>query len=1111
MGNTSLSNSRTRKKNSSEKDALKELPPKPFPIVAFGASAGGLEAFTQLLEFLDPDLGMAYVLIMHLSPNHKSALAEVVQLKTKMPVHTVADGMEVHANNIYVIPPNTYMSIVDGHLRLATRSMSVIGNFAVDYFLTALASVYQNNSIGVILSGTATDGTLGLKAVKAEGGITFAQDETAKFSGMPRHAYDCGYVDFFLSPENIAKELARLVKVPYTRLRSDEIVSVQKEELNRQGEELKTILSIVKGKFGIDFFVNYKHASVYRRLMRRMVLNKCEDLSAYATMLRSTPKEVDALYDDFLINVTSFFRDPDFFKILSTAIFPALIKERKAADPIRIWVAGCSTGEEAYSITICLLEFLEENSLSVPIQIFASDLDTNAIEKARLGIYSLSSLQGVPAHHLKKYFVKIDGHYQILKSVRELCIFSQQNLLKDPPFSRLDLISCQNVLIYLESYPQTRILQTFHYALKPAGFLFLGKSESIGAAAELFEQLDKKVKIFSRKSTKSPHLEFTIHTAEKPTLTARELAEQNVDIDAEKEISKLILSRYVPPCIVVNKNLLIAQFFGLVSPYLEPVTGKASLNVLKIIRADLVVYLGSLLQKVRKTETVATKEGIITEVNKKFKSITIEVAPIKNAAGDIAFLVVFREDNPPTQVSSSEKTIKSKSRTDSKQTTITKLEEQLAESRGLIRASNEEYETTYEELQAFNEEILSSNEELQSVNEELETSKEELQSAIEELSTTNEELRKRNVDLKQSQTYAEAIVETVHSPLLILNANLQVRMANKAFYRTFKLTQEQAEGCYIYELGDSAWEIPAFREHLNELLSKKSNFKDFELKHFFPGLGELVLDVNAYRLVKDDNTNETLILLAFNNISELLRANRELKKVNEQLAEFAFVSSHDLQEPLRKIQHFASYLAQPQANLNEFARTYSNKIHASSARMSTLVRDLLSFSLLSQGERKLVTVDLNETLRNIIDDQEGIIAVKKAVINVAPLPSIHAEPAQMTQLFTHLIDNALKFGKENPVIDITAEKLSTEQVEQYELNRDKKYACIIVSDNGIGFDQKYATKMFTLFQRLNNIKGLEGSGVGLAICKKIVEDHGGLITAIGKENEGSTFTVILPL
>lgn len=1108
---SSGSGSAKRKIVSTKRDTSKQLLPKPFPIVGFGASAGGIEAFIKLLRELDPGLGMAYVLIMHLSPNHKSALAEIVQANTKMPVHTVKDGMEVMANNVYVIPPNTFMSLVDGHLKLATRSITATGNFAVDYFFSALASVYKNNAIGVILSGTATDGTLGLKAIKAEGGITFAQDETAKFAGMPHHAYESGYVDFLLPPEGIARELARLVQVPYTNLPSDKIEAVQKKELSDHAEELKKILAIIKRQSGIDFYLNYKHASVYRRVVRRMVLNKLETLRDYTAMLRANPKEVEALYDDFLINVTSFFRDPDFYKILTNKVFPLFIAERKSVDPIRIWVAGCSTGEEAYSIAISLMEFLEEKEVTFPIQIFASDLDANAIEKARLGIYPMSALQGVSQNTLKKYFTKFDGHYQIVKSVREFCIFSQQNLLKDPPFSRIDLISCQNVLIYLDTTPQVRILQTFHYALKPSGYLFLGKSETVGTSSDLFEPVDKKSKIYSRKPTESPHLEFTLHTASGASAQETQVAEKvDVDGDVEKDIGKLILSRYVPPCVLVNKDLMIVQFFGIISPYLEPVTGKASLNVLKIIREDLVIYLGSLLQQARKTEKVATKEGIRIHINKTVKEVTIEVVPRKNISGDILFLVVFKE-NAIIQPLSKDKRDKLKTRTDSNERTIANLEEQLSESRVLIRNSNEEYETTYEELQAYNEEILSSNEELQSVNEELETSKEELQSAVEELSTTNDELLKRNIELKQSQTYAESIVQTVHSPLLVLTANLQVRLANKAFYETFKLTQESTEGSFIYELGDNSWQIPSLREHLNELLAKGSNFRDFELRHFFPGLGELVLDVNAYRLLKDDNSSETLILLAFNNISEVLKSNKELKKVNEQLAEFAFISSHDLQEPLRKIQAFANYLAQPEANLNDFAKKYSQKINASSSRMSTLIRDLLSFSLLSQVDKKLVKVDLNEILKNVIEDLELTIGIKKATINVSPLPTICAEPAHMSQLFHNLIENALKFGKGNIVINITSERVSEQDLTKYELSKDKQYVSVIVSDNGIGFDQKFAPKMFTLFQMLNPIKGVEGSGVGLAICKKIVEDHGGIILAQGKENEGASFTIILPV
>ena len=1050
---------------------------------------------------------MAYVLIMHLAPNHKSALAEIVQSKTKMPVHTVRDGMEVMANNIYVIPPNTFMSLVDGHLKLAPRKLSTIGNFAVDYFLTALASIYKNNAIGVILSGTATDGTLGLKAIKAEGGITFAQDDTAKFSGMPRNAYDAGYVDFLLPPEKIAKELARLIRVPYANLPSDKIEAVHTKELSDHAEELKKILAIVRGKSGIDFFFNYKHASIYRRVVRRMVLNKLSSLSDYTAMLATTPKEVDALYDDFLINVTNFFRDPDFYRILSKEVFPSFIKDKKGVEPVRMWVAGCSTGEEAYSIAIAFTEFLEEKEQTLAIQIFASDLDENAIETARLGIYPTSALQGVPLNLLKKYFKKIDGHYQINKSIRELCIFSQQNLLKDPPFSRLDLISCQNVLIYLEARPQARILQTFHFALKPSGYLYLGKSESLGTESELFTPLDKKIKLFSRKPTGSPKLDFSVHTAEK-ALPIDNVAEQKAEADVEKDIGKLILSRYVPPCILVNKGLTIVQFFGIIAPYLEPVTGKASLNVLKIIREELVIHLGSLLQKARKTERIAIKEGIRIRINGILKDIAIEVDPRKQSTGDILFLVVFKEYLIAEQQIQNKQKLGSAART--KERTIVNLEEQLSESRALIRASNEEYETTYEELQAYNEEILSSNEELQSVNEELETSKEELQSAIEELTTTNEELRKRNIEFKQSQTYAEAIVETVQSPLLVLTANLQVRMANKAFYQTFKLNRENTEDHFVYELGDNAWEIPSLRENLNELLQMKSNFKEFELKHFFPILGELVLDVHAYRLLRSDESNETLILLAFNNLSDLLKANKKLKKANEQLEEFAFIASHDLQEPVRKIQLFASNLLRPEAELNHYAKNYTQKINASASRMSTLVKDLLSFSLLSVDEKNLITVNLNVTLKHVIEDLEAIIDSKQAVINVSPLPCIHGVPVQMYQLFSNLINNALKFGKENVIVNVTAEDLSEESIAKYELDKARQYVAIAVTDNGIGFDQKYISKLFLLFQRLHTIKGIDGSGVGLALCKRIVEDHHGMILANGKENEGATFTVILP-
>lgn len=968
------------------KSGKADLAPKPFPIVGIGASAGGVKAFTTLLEHLSPKLGMAYVLIMHLSPSHKSALAEIMQSKTRMKVQTVKDGMEVMANTVYVIPPGTLMSLVDGHLKLAPRSITSIGNFAIDYFLTALGSIYKNNAVGIILSGTATDGTLGLKAIKAGGGITFAQDETAEFNGMPNHAYDSGYVDFRLSPETIAIELERLVKIPYSHLPSDKIEAVPGKVLHEQADDLQRILSFVKNKTGIDFFLNYKHASIYRRILRRMALNKVEKLPEYYEMLKRDSKEVDALYDDFLINVTYFFRDPDFYTTLTEKVFPSIVKHGSTTEPLRIWIAGCSTGEEAYSVAICLIEYLENQELPIPIQIFASDLDPNAIEKARLGIYSASVLVDVSPNYLKKYFTKNEGLYQINKSVRQICVFSQHNLLKDPPFSRMDLISCQNVLIYLDTTPQERILQTFHYALKSDGFLFLGKSETVGSSVEFFEPLDKKIKIYSKKATKSPQLEFTIDREKNSISHINEFNTQRAEVNVEKVISKLILSQFVHPCVAINKSLSIIHFFGSTSRYLQPVTGKASLNVLKIIREDLVVDLGILIQQAKKTERIASKAAILITDNGSNKEIAIDVVPTR-ISEEIFFLIVFKESTI-VHSTSENMGVGGRARAVTNKT-ILRLEEELIQSRALVRTANEEYETTFEELQANNEEILSSNEELQSVNEELESSKEELQSAIEELTTTNFELSTRNVDLDKSQT--------------------------------------------------------------------------------------------------------------------------SLKKVNEQLEQFAFISSHDLQEPLRKIQTFSNRLLDDQGNLNEHAKNYAKKISASSARMAALIRDLLDFSVLSRSEKKSRPVDLNQILKDVLNDFEISIDEKKAVVRIATLPVVQAEPIQMNQLFHNLLSNSLKFSKTSPEITISSRDAIREDFLKYpELDKDCNYVAISFGDNGIGFDNHYIDKMFVLFQRLHNVQGVDGTGVGLTVCKKIVEDHRGFIYAHGEPGIGATFTIFLP-
>ena len=466
-----------------------------FPIVGVGASAGGLEAFTQLLKALPADTGMAFVLVQHLAPTHASALAEILSRATTMPVMEVQDEPTVEPNHVYVIPPDRSMIIVRGALQLLPREGRGLHR-PVDQFFRALAEDQRHQAIGVVLSGTATDGTLGLEAIKAEGGITFAQDATAQHEGMPHSAIASGCVDFVLPPDEIAREIVRIGQHPY---------AVPEAEARETDDEpnLAQVVQLLHHATGVDF-THYKFNTLYRRITRRMVLQKMDGLTEYVQFLRQTPAEVDALYQDILISVTSFFRDPEAFEALKSKVFPRLLKDRSRHDPVRLWMLGCSTGEEAYSLAMAFTEAAEAAGSSVPLQLFATDLNAAGIEKARAGVYPKDIAQDVSPERLRRFFTEVDGQYRISKAIRDACVFSRHNVLADPPFSRIDLISCRNLLIYLEPVLQQKIVPTLHYALKPAGCLWLGGSETIGGYRNLFEAEDAKHKIYAKKPGSSP-------------------------------------------------------------------------------------------------------------------------------------------------------------------------------------------------------------------------------------------------------------------------------------------------------------------------------------------------------------------------------------------------------------------------------------------------------------------------------------------------------------------------------------------------------------------------------------------------------------------------------
>jgi two-component system CheB/CheR fusion protein len=618
-----------------------------FPIVGIGASAGGLEAATIMFKELSPDLGMAYVLVLHLDPARESAVTEILARATRMPVRQVMDGMRVVPDHVYVIPPNCEMTIAEWVLHLGSRQERRSSNTTIDTFLRSLAMGHGSDAIGVILSGTASDGTHGLAAIKGEAGITFAQEPTsAKYDGMPVSAIASGCVDFVMTPADIALEIARIRHHPYI---ADG--HTQKPEHLGDESDLDLIFRLLRRKTRVDFS-GYKSPTIARRIQRRMALQKVEKLKDYGGFLQREPHEVTALYHDLLINVTSFFRNPEAFEALKQLVYPAILQARTSAlAPIRIWVPGCSTGEETYSHAISLVEHLGEERADIPIQVFGTDLSEGAIQRARAAVYKENIEADVTPQRLRRFFNKIDGGYQIKKRIRDLCIFSTQNVFNDPPFSRIDLLSCRNVMIYLSQSLQKKVIPIFHYALNPTGFLMLGSTEGLlGAGSELFEMTDKKQKIFRKRLVSTPLASgFSVGRPE-PEPSAGQISASSskpaealkVPMELQREADRLLLSRYVPPAVLVSNQLEILQTRGHTSSFLELPAGRASLNLLKMARPGLLFELRSALEEAREKGFEAIRQDVHVEEDGKSRTVNIRVIPFKVSSQEqYSFLIIF--------------------------------------------------------------------------------------------------------------------------------------------------------------------------------------------------------------------------------------------------------------------------------------------------------------------------------------------------------------------------------------------------------------------------------------------------------------------------------------
>jgi len=1231
----------------SPKTARKSIRKSPSFIVVIGAEAGGVEAVTMLLQNLSPSTGMAFVYIQHQDGTHKNMLSAIVERATKMAVTEARDLLTLEPDHFYILPAKKATSINNGRFVIQRLKSKEHQANPIDHFLADMGEQFKQALVGILLSGNGTDGTLGLKTIKTGGGLTFAQNESAKFSEMPKGAIAEDVVDLVLSPVEIARELERIGKQGAV-LNSE--LEPEDDTAETKDEQFESIIQLLKKSTGVDFR-HYKVSTIKRRIIRRMLLHKFETLKQYNAYLHKHAIEINKLYQDLLINVTSFFRDPDTSEYLKKTLLPRLLKKKSYEDPLRIWVPACSTGEEAYSLAMILHELLGERASETSVQIFATDLSEVAIARARLGLYSAADISNVSPERLKRFFIKLDGSYRIIKPIRDLCVFATHNIFKDPPFSRLDLISCCNLMIYLDNALQKRIIATFHYALNPTGHLIVGKSESVSSSPQHFSQIEKKYKVYSRKKEGKTPLLFELST--KPLKNIENTPVQKIvhkqiisDTDVDKIVENALLKHFVPPSVVVNADLEIIQFRGSTGLFLEPSPGKASLNLLKMARPGLPFEIRSAVHKASRSGSLIKRTGIEIKYKGETRLAGIEVMPLKSVDDERLFLIAFNEESTVRHKESTKSLTRDK--------VVKKLQEDLLLAKEDMRAIIEEQEASNEELQSANEEIVSSNEELQSINEELETSKEELESTNEELITINTELQVRNEQLAESYDYAESVFGTIREAVLVLDRSLNVKLANASFYKMFRTREEEIEGLHIYEVNKGAWNIPQVKTLLEDLIPKNVQYYGFALHHTFPQIGEKDLLLNAHRIVQKIHKQE-LILLAIEDITEhekgkriiaereqwlqniannvpvmiwvantnkvctflnntwleytgrtlakendwisdihtddvqeylktfhfsfnerkpfkveyrlrrhegsyrwimdvgrptfspqgeftgylgscteihdeklrqeelenkvkqrtheLTEANAHLKDINNELEQFAYAASHDLQEPLRKIMTFADRLLRNKIALPEDSQVFINKIHDSSKRMTQLIDDLLNFSRVASEKINFVPTDLDKIVKEVLVDFELVLAQKNVTVNIGKLPVIPAIPLQCTQLFHNLISNSFKFANEGVplVIDISSEELRKEEQCKYpELDPYVNYAKISISDNGIGFEQEFAELIFVIFQRVHN-RRFPGTGIGLALCRKIVTNHKGLIYAKAQEGKGASFIIILPL
>lgn len=1201
---------------------------KDLTVVAIGASAGGLEPIHELFDNMPDDTGFAFVVVQHLSPDHKSLMRELLAKHTNMAIVEAVEDMQLKPDCVHLIPSKKVMTLSDGALKLHDKDPHKVPNNAIDTFFESLAGQCGRNAIAIILSGTGSDGSKGIAAIKNAGGFVIVQDPlTADFDGMPTSAIQTGAVDLVLPPELMAEELVEVVNSkPYLSA----LDKLGTDDENIIHEILDHIRSVTAQDFN-----QYKKPTITRRLAKRMVEAGFKDLRDYHKYLLDNSGETKLLAKEFLINVTRFFRDEGAFEEIKNKVIPPIFSGKKPHDTIKVWIVACSSGEEAYSIAMMFYEYMNNiRNFDYNIKIFATDIDKDAVQTASLGLYPESIEKDVSFDRLNRFFIKEGNQYRIVPAIRKMVVFAFHDITKDPPFGKLDLISCRNMLIYMSPKLQAQVLKTFLFALNHGSTLVLGSSENIGVLKDSMKEVSKKWKIFrctgknrglDKHNLLSP-ISYTslIASGNKPRNATQYLA----DIFKETLLDE---NRYAG--ILIDENMDVKQAIGHFKEFLEFPENNLTFNLLKLVSGDLAVAIGISVRKAIHENNKVVMRNVRVFQNGIEREVTVIVRPyIHQHEYQQSFLfVILHEDETPKKV---KRTSSAKHKVRDQQR-LEELEKQLNETRENLQSVIEELESSNEELLTSNEEMISANEELQSTNEELQSLNEELhtvsaehQLKIKELIELNDDLNNyfRNNDIGQIlidqhmivRKFSPAITKLINlietdigRPLVDITNNIRgidlidcirsVMTTGATVEKEVSTENEQAflmrinpyirqdksvdgvvinfiditeirhlnsiiEGVFNSTssaivaqkaIRDSNGVITDFecvaanpsaeqtlglktRESLRENITKvfpeedrwlenhievvasgqpfQQEFYNAQLDRWFEVMIVKMQDgtVSTFNDVTAKKKAADLIAKSYAELKDasvkLQETNYRLEQSNMDLLQFASVASHDLKEPLRKIQTFGNMLnARISHKIEQTEKNWLDKIVNSSNRMQTLIEDVLTLSKLSNTDIPFAKTDLSEMLKHIVDDLEITIRETNSKIILDELPTIEAVPGQIHQLFQNLISNALKFNENpNPCVRIRQRSVDEDDIASHGIENPSLYVAITVDDNGIGFDQRYREKIFGIFQRVHNNQ-YQGTGIGLAICRKIVENHHGFIRASGEEGKGSSFIVLLPV